>query len=124
MGKIAIAYIKKFLITDLLSCIPTLVTYNSNRTLYYLKLFKFIQCIRIFEQLKLFKRVLINRFMKDTISLHNVDWFLRSSVLAFIFFHVFTCGWIRIGVSYPDSWLYTQKLDQKTINVEYGFTND
>ena len=67
MGRIAIAYLKKTLIPDLLSCIPTLVTLNRSKMLYHFKLFKFFQIIRIFEQIRTMKRVLIKRFMKDAV---------------------------------------------------------
>ena len=67
MGKIVMAYLKKTLITDLLSCIPTLITLNKSKTFYYFKLFKFCQIIRISEQMRTMKRVFVNRSMKDTI---------------------------------------------------------
>ena len=61
--------------------------------------------------------------MKDAVSFHNIDRIIRSAVWTFFFFHVFTCGWIRIGVSNSDSWLWTQNIDhhKRVINVEYGF---
>ena len=68
-----------------------------------------MQIFRIFDQLQILKRVLVNRFMKDAVQLHNFDKVLKSSLLAYICIHMFTCGWIWIGVSYSDSWLFTQQ---------------
>ena len=69
MGIIALTYMKKTLTTDLMSCIPTLVTLNRSKSFYYFKLFKFFQIIRIFEQMSTMKRVFVNKWMKDAVEL-------------------------------------------------------
>ena len=55
MIKIAKTYLLRFLIFDLLACMPTLITLNHNKTVYLLKLFKFLQIIRIYEQIRILK---------------------------------------------------------------------
>ena len=49
MVKIAKTYLLRFLIFDLLACMPTLISLNHNRDLFLFKLFKFLQIIRIYE---------------------------------------------------------------------------
>ena len=61
MIKIAKTYLLRFLVFDLLACMPTLITLNHNKTVYLLKLFKFLQIIRIYEQIQILKLVLIKR---------------------------------------------------------------
>ena len=108
MGRIAVAYLKKTLITDLLSCIPTLLTLNKSKPFYYFKLFKFFQIIRIFEQMRTMKRVIVNKFMKDATVLEYFYQIIKSVILAFLLFHVFTCLWVREAISHADSWVYNQ----------------
>ena len=62
MIKIAKFYATKFLFFDLLACLPTLITLNKRSDLFPLKLFKFMQTIRIYDQIKVLMKVLIKRF--------------------------------------------------------------
>ena len=108
MGIIALTYLKKTLTTDLISCIPTLVTLNRSKSFYYFKLFKFFQIIRIFEQMSTMKRVFVNKWMKDAVELEYLFQLFKSTMLAFLLFHMFTCIWVRESISYANSWVYNE----------------
>ena len=108
MIKIAKTYLFKFLIFDLLACLPTLLTLNKRRGLYYLKIFKFTQTIRIYDQIKIFQTVLIKRFQHHQLTIVNLTTVLRAAIALGLLLHGVTCGWILISLTNPKSWLFTK----------------
>ena len=110
MIKIAKSYITKFLVFDLLACLPTLITLNQRSDLFLLKLFKFMQTIRIYDQIKVLMKVLIKKFHHHQVRIVNLITILKATIALMLFIHVITCGWIIISVSNPTSWIYTMDI--------------
>ena len=118
MIKIAKSYLFKFLIFDLLACLPTLCTLNKRRELFYLKLFKYTQTIRIYDQIKIFKTVLIKRFQHHQLTIVNLTTILKAAIALTLLLHGVTCGWILISLTNPQSWLFTKH--ELTSGIQLG----
>ena len=81
MIKIAKHYITKFLVFDLLACLPTLITLNERKDLFLLKLFKFTQVIRIYYQIKVLKKVLIKRYHHHQVTIINLITIIKATIV-------------------------------------------
>ena len=110
MIKIAKHYITKFLVFDLLACLPTLITLNERKDLFLLKLFKFTQVIRIYYQIKVLKKVLIKRYHHHQVTIINLITIIKAIIALTLFIHVITCGWILLSITNSTSWIFTQDL--------------
>ena len=64
MKRIAKRYLLTYFIFDILTCLPTLLTYNNIPSLYYFKILRFLQLPRVYAWFGLVKKVILNDNLK------------------------------------------------------------
>lgn len=90
-------YMQTNFILDILSCGPGLLTRETNKDLYYLKIFRFIQVIRCFDQVDALINKMKNYYMQQSISIRNTYTVAKTLLRLFMIFHFFACIWIYVG---------------------------
>jgi len=83
--------------------VPGLVTLEQQPMIYPLKLFRFIQMYRIFDQVDFVLRELKQKFIQHSMMINNTYLLFKTLFIMLILFHLFACCWIFIG-SLDEGW--------------------
>jgi hypothetical protein len=112
---IAFQYVKTYFFMDLLSSLPGLLVLEDpekERNMYWLKLLRFLQLPRTFNQITVLLQTLLQSQKKHI--LENSLKIFRLNVTFILLFHIGACVWIYIGINQPhdennESW-YTKEM--------------
>jgi len=106
MLHIVVKFISNGLIMNLITSVPTFVTFNSVKILYRLKILKFAHLGEL--QRRMLQAI---NFLKDFYFVGNaytVESYVKIGLSIFqivVFIHLMTCIWISIGTQNSEGWL-------------------
>ena len=130
--QIAFRYVKSTFITDILGCLPSLLTlemFNGATAIYKLKLLRYIrapQTLNYFQAMVQFRARLIQEHHQL-----NIYIVVRLISLFIMIFHVFACGWIIVGncdnpeafipcnEEYAHGWIFRDEAKISTLPSDY-----
>jgi len=103
----AFAYLRTYLVVDVLSFLPGLVTWEQNSNLYYFKLCRFLRIKRFFSFFKYLDNFFCSWFQNN--NKYKQIVLKISSILKLIFIyyficHVFACIWLFLGIDGSESY--------------------
>jgi len=103
---IAKSYLKGFFIFDLLACVPSLYTLNTDKTAFTFKYLKFLYVPRILFQISFLKNYIIKHNFANHICIVNTFHAVSLIFRQILIIHFVACIWIKIGIDYEDSWMH------------------
>ena len=121
--QIASAYVKSPFIFDIFACLPGLISLESSTSLYYLKIFRYLQMPRFFDQLDLVVRKLKQRYIHNAIEIGNCHMMFKTSFILLILFHTLACIWILIGGREEEGWQQRVLFDHQMDDMSVVYVN-
>lgn len=112
----AFAYLKSYLVVDVLSFLPGLVTWEQNSNLYYFKLCRFLRIKRFFAFFKYLNSFFCNWFQNNNKYKQIVlkmSSILKLILIYYFICHVFACIWLLLGIDGTESYEQTEVTDGK-----------
>ena len=97
------SYMKATFIFDIMACVPGLVTGESSKMWYLVKVFRYIQMPRFFDQVEALVRKAKSHYVTKSIMITNSFMVFKTLFILIGLFHTLACCWILIG-DQPDGW--------------------
>lgn len=89
---------------DIIACLPGMLTLEKITAVYFLKVFRYLQMPRLFDQIDLIVRKLKSRYFHRAILIVNVHMVFKTCFVMLILFHTLACVWIYIGGTEEGGW--------------------
>ena len=104
------SYVKATFIFDIMACVPGLVTGESSKNWYLIKVFRYIQMPRFFDQVEALIRKAKSHYVTKSIMITNSFMLFKTFFILIGLFHTLACCWIYIG-NQPNGWRETFMLE-------------